>query len=114
MERPARDEGLPTSHQTGASPQPVASAHDRRRYDRKITPKSQQGNIRAAKDSNDEPRAIGVAVLILTSSSKQFRLDRVEVFEALKDQFAQCGSTVIVTLISQRLSSVLFLPRVTI
>src|SRR6266705_2932724 len=35
--------------------------------------------IRTAKDSNDETRAIRQTPAILTSGSKQFRLDRVEV-----------------------------------
>jgi hypothetical protein len=65
--------------------EPVAPVHDRRRSDCEITPKIQQRYIRTANGSNDETRAIGDAVIILTSSSKQFRLDRIEGFEVLKD-----------------------------
>jgi hypothetical protein len=65
---------------------------------RNFGPKSQEGYIRTAKDSNNETRAIGDAVVILTSRSKQFRLDRVEVFKALNDRFALCCSNGVVRL----------------
>jgi hypothetical protein len=52
-------------------------------------------------------------VMILTNGSKQFRFDGVEIFEFLKDRFVLCDSKLVVTLITQKLSSVLFLPRVT-
>jgi len=39
-------------------------------------------------------------VIILTNGSKQFRFDGVEIFEVLKDRFALCGSTLVVTLIT--------------
>jgi hypothetical protein len=54
-------------------------------------------------------------VIILTNGSKQLRLDRVERFsEVLKDQFALFGSKLVVTLMTWKLSNVLFLPRVTL
>jgi hypothetical protein len=59
---------------------------------RKITPKTQWGYIRVAKNLNDKTRAIGDALVILTCRSKQSRLDRVGVFEALDDRFALCCS----------------------
>ena len=62
---------------------------------REITPKTQQG-YRTVKDSNDETRAIGDAVIILTNSSKQFRLDSVEVFEVLKNRFVLCRAKLVV------------------
>jgi len=43
------------------------------------TPKIQQATSAPPKDSNDETRAIRQTPAILTSGSKQFRLDRVEV-----------------------------------
>ncbi len=55
---------------------------------RKIAPKSQQGYIRTVKDSNDETRAAGGAVGILTSSSKQFRLAKLRFVEVFKNWFA--------------------------
>jgi len=63
---------------------------------RKLSPKTRQGYIRTAKGSNDETRAIGDAVIILTSASKQFRLNSVEVFEALNNWFVRCRSKVVV------------------
>jgi hypothetical protein len=64
---------------TDKTQSPGAWAHDRRHDDWAITPKIQQGYIRTAKGSNDETRAIRQTPAILTSGSKQFRLDRVEV-----------------------------------
>jgi hypothetical protein len=75
---------------TDCGHQPVAPAQDRRQDDRKITPKAREGYIRTAQDSNNETRAIGAAVIILTRSSKRFRLDGVEVFAVLKDRFVLC------------------------
>jgi hypothetical protein len=63
---------------------------------RKITPKTQQGYNRTVKDSNDETRAIGDAVIILTNSLKQSRLDSVEVFDVLKNWFALCRAKLVV------------------
>jgi hypothetical protein len=57
---------------------PGAWAHDRRRRLGNHTEDS-ASYIRTAKDSNDETRAIRSTPAILTSGSKQFRLDRVEV-----------------------------------
>jgi len=57
--------------------EPVAPAHDRRQADCAITPKTRLHHICATKNSNDPARAgraIGIALIILTSSSKQFRL----------------------------------------
>jgi len=77
-----------------------------------------KGSIGAAKNSNDATRAIGrtigIALISLTSSSQQFRLGKVEVLEVLKDRFALCGSKVVATVITQKLPSVLFLPRLTL
>jgi hypothetical protein len=74
--------------------------HERRQDNRKITSKTQQGYIGAVIDPNDETRAIGDAVIILTNGSKQFRFDGVEIFRGLKDRFALCGSKLVVALIT--------------
>ncbi len=81
---------------------------------RKITPKTQQGYIRAAKNRNDKTRAIGDANVILTYRSKQSRLDKVQVFEAFNDRFAPCCSNGAVSLINCKLWIVIFLPQVTL
>jgi hypothetical protein len=70
--------------------------------------KHQQGQ-----DSNDEPDAIGDAVMFLTSSSETVSLDSVEVFKVLKDRFVPCRSKIVVRLVTRKLSNVLFLPHVT-
>jgi hypothetical protein len=46
--------------------------------------------------------------------SKQFRFGKIEVFEVLKNRLILCGSKLVATLITQELSSVLFLPRPTL
>ncbi len=67
-------------------------------------------NTQQGQDSNDEPHAIGDAVMFLTSSSETVSLDRVEIFEVLKDRFVLCRSKVVVRLVTRKLSNVLFLP----
>ena len=78
------------------------------------TEESVDDDICTGKDSNHETRAIGETVIILTSTSKQFRLDSVEAFEAFNERSALCHSKAFMSLITQRLSSVLFLPHVTL
>jgi hypothetical protein len=75
---------------TDCGHQPVAPAQDRRQDDRKITPKTREGYIRTAKNANNETRTIADAAIILTSRSKRFRLDGVEVFAVRKDRFVLC------------------------
>src|SRR5215216_8082242 len=47
--------------------------------------------------------AIGGAVIILTSSSKQFRWTESRFLKSLKAWFVLCGSKVVVTLITRKL-----------
>jgi|1185.fasta_scaffold1538695_1 hypothetical protein len=49
---------------------------------------SREGHICITMDLNDEHRAIGDAVIILTSRSKQLRLDKVVVYRTPEGQFA--------------------------
>ena len=52
--------------------------------------KDPEGYIGTAKGWNNETRAIGDAGIILTSRSKRFRLDGIEVLAVLKDRFVLC------------------------
>ena len=58
------------------------------------TPRTLKATSGTAKDWNNETRAItraiGDAVIILTSGSKRFRLDGIEVLAVLKDRFVLC------------------------
>jgi hypothetical protein len=62
-----------------------------------------------------KPTQSEIQVIFLTNGSKQFWLDRAEVFDPpLKDRFVLCSSKLVGGSITWKLSSVLFLQRLTL